>query len=497
MRVGLLFSDRDLELDSAVIANEPTITTDLELAILWGTMARGDDFLRTVSQHVLLSPLKDPHQIHYRQQVLQDCLRNPSLVREIYRLAVLAAEREKKSYFGFFSRYPSAVLGRAIEVLEGFSEILKKLYALAETHQSRFASEGFSQFLSMIIQEVGPDYLEQIHGHLRELKFPQGLYLSARLGLGNKGCDYVLNPRQKPRGWVQRLTHSTPRYYAYVVASRDEAGAKALSELWDRGINSVANALAQSVDHILSFFIHLRTELGFYLGCINLHEALVALEEPACFPVPVGVQDQRFSAERLYDPCLALKLGMRVTDNDVEADQKDLIIITGANQGGKSTFLRSVGIAYLMMQSGMFVAAASFQASVSHGVFTHYKREEDRAMVSGKLDEELKRMSEIVDQIEPHAVVLFNESCTATNEREGAEISRQILRALMEKQIKAVFVTHLYELARKFYQEPRPTVLFLRAARETNAKRTFKIVDGAPLETSYGDDLYRQIFEES
>lgn len=150
-----------------------------------------------------------------------------------------------------------------------------------------------------------------------------------------------------------------------------------------------------------------------------------------------------------------------------------------------------------MMQAGMFVAARSFQASVSQGIFSHYKREEDRTMASGKLDEELKRMSEIVDQVHPHAIILFNESFTATNEREGAEISRQILRALMEKQIKAVFVTHLYELARRLYQESLQTVLFLRAARESDTKRTFKIIEGAPLETSYGDDLYHEIFEES
>ena len=64
-------------------------------------------------------------------------------------------------------------------------------------------------------------------------------------------------------------------------------------------------------------------------------------------------------------------------------------MITGANQGGKSTFLRSVGLAQLMMQCGMFVAAESLRASVGQRLFTHYKREEDAAMESGKLDEEL------------------------------------------------------------------------------------------------------------
>ena len=83
------------------------------------------------------------------------------------------------------------------------------------------------------------------------------------------------------------------------------------------------------------------------------------------------------------------------------ADGKSLVMITGANQGGKSTFLRSIGLAQLMTQSGMFVGAESLQMNMCDAVFTHYKREEDRAMESGKLDEELARMSEIADHITP------------------------------------------------------------------------------------------------
>ena len=102
-------------------------------------------------------------------------------------------------------------------------------------------------------------------------------------------------------------------------------------------------------------------------------------------------------------------------------------MITGANQGGKSTFLRSVGVAQLMTQCGMFVGAQSLRVNVCDGVFTHYKREEDETMESGKLDEELARMSEIADHIGAGSVLLCNESFAATNEREGSQIARQVV----------------------------------------------------------------------
>jgi DNA mismatch repair ATPase MutS len=184
----------------------------------------------------------------------------------------------------------------------------------------------------------------------------------------------------------------------------------------------------------------------------------------------------------------------QVVGNDVQADGKDLVIITGANQGGKSTFLRSVGLAQLMMQCGMFVAAEAHEASVCHGLFTHYKREEDASMTSGKLDEELGRMSAIADRLASNAMVLFNESFAATNEREGSEIARQITRALVERGVRVFFVTHLYDFAHSWFRSNMGNTLFLRAEREADGTRTFRLREGEPLETSYGADLYEIVF---
>jgi len=221
--------------------------------------------------------------------------------------------------------------------------------------------------------------------------------------------------------------------YTFVLDPRDENGAKALSELNDRGINLVANALGQSADHILNFFRMLRAELAFYVGSMNLQEQLARKGEPICFPGPVPATERKYSFRGLYDVCLSLLVRQRVIGNDVNADDKDLIIITGANQGGKSTFLRSIGLAQLMLQAGMFVPAESFSANICPSLFTHYKREEDASMKSGKFDEELTRMSEIADHLVPDSMLLLNESFAATNEREGSEISRQIVSDLIEK----------------------------------------------------------------
>jgi DNA mismatch repair ATPase MutS len=141
----------------------------------------------------------------------------------------------------------------------------------------------------------------------------------------------------------------------------------------------------------------------------------------------------------------------------------------------------------------MFVPAESYHGSVAEGIFTHFIREEDPTMSSGRLDEELSRMSAIVDEITPAGIVLFNESFAATNEREGSEIARQIVRALLEVGIKVLYVTHLFELADGLHDRHLDTALFLRAERGADGQRSFKLVEGEPLSTSFGEDLLNQL----
>jgi DNA mismatch repair ATPase MutS len=267
-----------------------------------------------------------------------------------------------------------------------------------------------------------------------------------------------------------------------------------LGQLRDRGLARAANSAAQAAEHIESFFEVLRFELAFYVGCLNLYDQLRQLDEPVVFPEVAPAGERRFCCTGLYDISLALVMKERVVGNEVTADGKSLVVITGPNQGGKTTFLRSVGLAQLLLQAGMFVPAESLAANVCTGVYTHFKREEDRTLRSGKFEEELKRMSALVNLVRPNGLILLNESFASTNEREGSEIAREIVGALLQAGTKIFYVTHVYEFARRFWERQAENVLFLRAERLPDGTRTFKVKEGAPLETSHGVDLYTRIF---
>jgi DNA mismatch repair ATPase MutS len=491
-----MYRDRDFDLQQKLPSNERALTQDLEMTTLFGAMARGDEFLLQVAKQAVLSGLRDDLEtILYRQDVLKDCLKNHSVVRSIYDIAVESIESRKQHHFGIFGNYPSGILSGAIGLLQMLVGVLEKLKLVADEHAGEFESEGFAVFFAMLKAELTDEYIAGVRGHLKELKFREGVLVSAQLGKGNEGTNYVLRKSlAKKLGWIRWLFRRRPPSYTFHLHPRDEAGAQALSQLRNRGINLVANALAQSADHVLSFFVMLRTELAFYVGCVNLHGRLALKAEPASFPVPAPPGARRHSCVGLYDVCLALTLESGVVGNSLDADGKNLVIITGANQGGKSSFLRSIGVAQLMMQCGMFVAAESFSADLYRGLLTHYKREEDATMKSGKFDEELSRMSDIVDALTPHSMLLFNESFAATNEREGSEIARQIVSGLLETPLKVFFVTHMYEFAHGLFEQKTDHALFLRAERQADGTRTFKLLQGEPLQTSFGVDLYEKVF---
>jgi MutS domain V len=497
MKVYLLHQDQDFDFAADPPASYQDLIQDLELATLLQAMAAGDKFLFDVSAKVLLASLHDPEAIRYRQRVVADCLDQPEVIREMYAVAVGALDDKRHMWLGGYGgsyQNPSSNLSGAVSHLEAYVARLRQLRKIADDHAGKFRSDGLSTLFATLERELDDEYFEEISLHLKQLRFRAGVLISAELDRDNSGINFVLRaPGDGRRQWKERLGIGPRTSYSFTLPPRDEAGGQILEDLTSRGINLVANAAAQSADHIGSFFTVLRAELGFYVGCLNLADRLAAKGAPTAVPEPADPSSLTFSCTDLRDASLELQSSGPVVGNDVQACGKSLVIITGANSGGKSTFLRSVGLAQLMMQCGLFVTAESYRANVTRGMFTHFIREEDSGMTSGRLDDELRRMSTIAGRIGPGCLMLFNESFAGTNEREGSEIGYQVVHALLDAQVKVFFVTHRFDFAERFYRQHAPSTLFLRAEREPDGRRNYKLVVKEPLPTSFGEDLYYQL----
>lgn len=496
MNVYLLFRNRDFKLPSKLPVQSESLVQDLELPILFQAMARDDPFILETVRSVILCSLSDIEDIRYRQSVLEDCLAYQNEVKALYQLSCEAVQNEKNKHMGIFSDTPRYVLEGSVKTLELFVPMLSTLAGIARSSTPAWRSEGFSRFFQMIREELSASYLTNMERYLKRLKFTNGILVSTGLGKRLKADHYTLhNLPDKKRGLKEFLFGKKEETYSFTIADRDESGYRILSELNDEGVKEIASTVSQACDHVRAFFMALKRELSFYVGCINLQNQLADAGTGISFPETTSNGMYSLTCQNLYNISLALQLNRKIEGNTVNGDGRQLVIVTGANQGGKTTFLRSIGQAYLMFQSGMFIAGDSFSAAMGT-VFTHFKREEDSAMKSGKLDEELERMSHIIETITPGSLLLMNESFAATNEQEGSEIAMQVVTALLDKGIRIIFVSHFYKFARACFGRRSEHYLFLRADRQDDGSRSYRLTVGEPLTTGFGEDIYYKIFGE-
>ncbi len=253
---------------------------------------------------------------------MKDCLKHPEALRELYRIPIEFFQRKRDQWLWVSPRYSSnaAILNASLDLLTASLDLLHRLRRIADSCAERFASPGLRRFTARVQAELGAAYLQTVRHHLRRLRFPRGVFLRVRLGKGNEGTDYALcQTDESERGWLKRLFSRGSPSFSYTLHPRDEAGARALGELRDRGLAAVALAAAQAAEALESFFQVLRWELAFYLGCLNLYDALAALGEAIAFPKPLPASERRFFCTGLCDPNLALPRGARVVGNDVAA----------------------------------------------------------------------------------------------------------------------------------------------------------------------------------
>ncbi len=494
MRALLLYPDRSYQADRPLPPGADALERDLGLDALLDAMSGGDAFARGVARQVLLDPLPEAAPIRRRLDAFEDCRAHPEAIHELQAIAESALSRERE--FWGIGNYPDSLLFRGVRALEGYAACLERLRLVADRAGNQFRSEAFSRFFASLRSELDDAYLAEVRAHLDRLELRDGTWISLGLGSEDRPAGHVLRrPLEERRSWWRRLAGPRSSALDFEIAEQDESGGQALARQREKGIASVARAVARSNEHLHGFFETLRAELAFYLAGIRLESALVGRGFSVARPEPAAPDPLVWEAEALYDPGLALRAPGPLVPNDLAADGRPLVVITGANQGGKSTFLRAIGLAQLLLQAGLFVPARRFRSSVAPGITSHFPREEDATMQRGRLDDELRRMEETVGHLRRGSLLLSNESFSSTNEREGSAIGADVFRACLDSGVRVVAVTHLFELARALHEDDASDRLFLRAERADDGRRTYRVLVGATLPTSFGADVFRRVFE--
>lgn len=485
MKVHLMSLDETFSISRSLPYGADELKTDLCLTPVINIMADGDDIIRNTVETALLSPLTDSCKILYRQAVLSDCLGNSEKVRELYALVqnALTSQEQRDWRFSVLQTVTDQ-FNCCLLRLKSLLEVLRKLRVFSEQNMTRFQSEGFQSFFIDQEKNLDDDFFQQSDDLIQQLQFKDGMLIGASLSKTGRSFGHNLL-RHEP---VSAAKWDQEPYYCV-----EETDAKGTSDLLHRREIAMSDSnriLVRAVSYIEDYLRSLQRELAFYIGCLNLHEKLTEHGIPTC--IPTILPAKQWVSTDIFELNVGLSMEKPV-GNNLSLNQC-CYVITGADLGGKTTFLRSIGQSQLMLQCGMFVAAIKHQAPIVNGVFTHFQREEDHELIHGKLEEELSRMSSIIDRLHGEALVLFDESFCSTNEREGSEIAWQVTKALLSQNITVFTVTHLYLFAKRLYDQHSTDTAFLCAERLSDGTRTKRIVFGPPQRTSFSEDLYREVF---
>jgi DNA mismatch repair protein MutS len=217
-------------------------------------------------------------------------------------------------------------------------------------------------------------------------------------------------------------------------------------------------------------------EIQFYISFLEYIHHFKRAGLSFCYSQITQAHDEVFDYQG-FDLALAGKLvGLRATPvcNDFHiCGPERIIVVSGPNQGGKTTFARTFGQLHYLASLGCPVPGERAQLYLFDQMFTHFDRGENIADLRGKLQDDLVRVRKILDAATPRSVIIMNEIFASTTLRDAIGLSKRIASAIMRLDLYCVWVTFIDELSS---MGKRTVSMTSTVVPENPAQRTYKIL---------------------
>ena len=515
---------------------QATCTRDLELEQIWSAFTQHASS-RTAVREVANQLCTEPSVINYRQDVLEDLWHHPALADHLETL--LPDIGALDAYRSSVDRQRSTLedvtwrlgeLEQLATCVSGLSEIFDQLGGQLQSQAWLRLGDRVAQLAQddvyLNLQRELPEMLETIRSKasvtiginldnrlrpvattllsVNDQPFTSSTFIDRLLGrhaeadkgIGPLHSVAALEVERNPLGLEPQAQPINPML---VPLFRD------LAKVLETVCRPIARTLRRFITIQSSFLAGLSGEMAFYLAAVRLMQQLQAHGFSWCRPEIVPMTERICELQDSYNLHLALYASSQaaadktVVKNDVQMDKSGRIfVLTGPNQGGKTTYVQTVGLCQILAQLGLWVPAARARMSPVDGVYTHYPIEESSAKATGRFGDEAQRLSDIFTDATHHSLILLNESLASTNSGESLYIAQDLMRILRRMGARAIFATHLHELAADVEaindQNPGDSaVVSLVASRIENgadgAQRSYKILPGQPMGRSYAREI--------
>ncbi len=512
-------------------------TADLNLDPLLSLLVI-DPRWRRSTQNFLLRALKDPAHINWRLDVIEDLQNCPALADGLESaldiLQTLQGYMARPQWDQDELQKVTWRLGELESLIDCVTLLNDALAEAGPALRSEALGALRQQMAAIAADPLFQELQAELPDLLEQIRSMQAITIGINLDGQLRPVEATLLAiHQQPfRGdtlsFFQRLGGARPGPEGIGPLHRAEDGAgrgarlkegdSPLLEPLFRDLNDVLNEICRPLAGALRRYTRiggrdlllLQEEIAFFLGALRLIDHLRACGLPVCRPQAAPAEARMCALRGLVNINLALQLAPagqeRPLDGEIVGNDADfgaagrIFVLTGPNRGGKTTWTQALGLAQVLLQAGLYLPAEAACMSPVDGLFTHFATAENPLLASGRLGEEAQRLAAIFRQATRHSLLLFNESLSSTSAGESFWLARDILRALRLLGARAVFATHLHELAADADAINADTdgdsevVSLVAQVREDDAdgamvQRTFRIVPGPPLGHSHAREI--------
>lgn len=476
---------------------QPTPATLKDLQLMKVFKAIQQKSIQDLSE-IFKHPLTNDSKIKYRQAIFQDLVRQPVLT------AVNQFEREFLGHQRFKAEISYHYDGeiRNYELLIILQQNLKSLAKLLKAlDQLACQSAGLRSWCLYLHKFFQADPTKQLQTEIVDLtQKMQDLHYSltisgAKITVSQKiDQGMPLNDLLK-QSFAPLLNSQSVVQNDLIKPIPQESGINNLQVLILHSLAKVYPAEFRELSRFYQEYFEfadpvierVAQEFNFYTAVIKYQQQIrQTYQVNFCYPQPVTASTAN-TVTASFDLALITMAPPKIITNDFTLQpEENFLIVSGPNQGGKTTFARMVGADYYLFQLGMPIPGKKAALTIKRQILTHFERQEKASLLTGLLAADIERIYQIVTASDQQTLVIFNELFSSTAVVDAEQMGTTILQRLIKKGVTGVYVTFLAKLS----SLPRTVSMQSQVSIQTT-KRTFKIIRGQPNNQAYAISLLK------
>ena len=435
-----------------ISACDALLADDLMINRIFARFFTDYDKLQTFIK-MLCSPLKDEQNINYRKEIITEFHKNPELLSKtknmLYKIKELYDDINSKR-IQRAANSPLLLLKMRAEALKMLLELFADIAPIAKgLSSSNSTIKGMLERIAQIGDDTNNRAFIQYCDEINNISMDGAHFVEIELDEHGKVhlCELTDAdvPIQTEQTSTRKSIFSKPAQPQIVAVPLDYIGFEDAKTFYTASINTLSELFHDTQSAIFTEFLTAAEQIDFIIVAVEIIKIAQESKIEWCFAQ--FSNNNEIEIIELRDLLLSVNGAVPISNDITCLSDINGIVITGGNNSGKTVFLRSFAISMLMAYQGLPILAKHAIVPLKNGIYSLFaSSERTLAQNMGRFEQEVERLSKIIDEITPSHILVLNEPFQTTEYTEGAEGLYHILNFLSKNDIFWIIVTHLTHL---------------------------------------------------